>query len=113
MTTNAIVWHPYYITLPGNVPRCRYKHAVLNGVVFVLDEAGPLTVLQDAARVAREMHDFYAPEDLDKRPFILCRNDSTWSRLEHVGGTFFLSYTLNINEGIAAALGEIQIYLPP
>ena len=110
---NALVWRPYYITLPGNVPRCRYRHAILNGVVFVLDENGPLSIGQDAARVVREMHDFYAPGSINQAPCILVRDGNTWSGFDHVGGVF-LSYNFGIRESIAVdTWNEIQTYLPP
>lgn len=83
-TIDAVIWRPYYITLPGNTPRCKYLHALIGDVVVVLDQNGPRSVTNDAERVCREMFAFYDQH----HPIVYRDTEGAWDELEHAQGAF-------------------------
>ena len=83
-TIDAVVWRPYYITLPGNVPRCKYLHALIAGAIVVLDQHGPKSVTNDAERVCREMFAFY----IRHHPIVYRDTQGDWGELRHSCGVF-------------------------
>lgn len=83
-TIDAVVWRPYYITLPGNVPRCKYLHALIAGAIVVLDQHGPKSVTNDAERVCREMFAFY----IRHHPIVYRDTQGDWGELRHMDGVF-------------------------
>ena len=110
--SSAIVWRPYLITLPGNVPRSKYVHTKYDDFVLVVDYDGPKSVTNDAERVVREMYAFYAASLGPK--FRLLYRDTLgigWDEILHQRGVF-VDFAFPKDEDAVRVTGQIQAMLP-
>ena len=108
---SAVVWRPYFITLPGNVPRSKYHHTAFSGFVVIVDGDGPKSVTNDAERVVREMYAFHSPSLGHKFRILYRDTQGDWDELVHKRGVF-VNFAPLVDNAAAMVAHEVQKMLP-